>query len=151
MVEFKSEHYVDQILNCPFTNEVSKSIFKLKLNKSQGKDGISAEFYRHTCHNISPILTILFNKMVSSGEFPDSWSQSIIVPLHKSGDQSDPSNYKGISLIYVIYNIFSNIVTERLHRWVHGLDIIDDAQSGLYRGFPLLTTCLHSNVWFKHI
>ena len=94
---FRVEDNVDQM--CPFTNEnVGKSIFKLKLNKSQGKDGIGAEFYRHTCHNISPILTILFNKMLSSGEILDSWSQSIIVPLHKSGDQSDPSNYIGISL-----------------------------------------------------
>ena len=111
MVEFKSEHYVDQILNCPFTNEVSKSIFKLKLNQSQGKDGIGAEFYRHTCHNISPIIIMLFNTILSSGEFPDSWSQSLYVPLHKSGDQSDPSNYRGISLFDVIYKIFSNIVT----------------------------------------
>ena len=71
---FRVEDNVDQM--CPFTNEnVGKSIFKLKLNKSQGKDGIGAEFYRHTCHNISPILTILFNKMLSSCEFPDSWSK----------------------------------------------------------------------------
>ena len=60
---FRVEDNVDQILDCPFTNEeVSKSIFKLKLNKSHAKDSIGAEFYRHTCHNISPILTILFNK-----------------------------------------------------------------------------------------
>ena len=75
-----------------------QSIFKLKLSKSQGKDGIGAEFYRHTCHNISTIIIILFNTILSSVEFPDSWSQSLYVPLHKSGDQSDPSNYRGISL-----------------------------------------------------
>ena len=58
---FRVEDNVDQILNCPFTNEeVSQSIFKLKLNKSQGKDSIGAEFYRHTCYNISLTLTILF-------------------------------------------------------------------------------------------
>ena len=43
-------------LNCTFTNEfVNKSIFKLKLNKSQGKDGIGLKAYIHTCYNISHI------------------------------------------------------------------------------------------------
>ena len=110
-----------------------------------------AEFYIHTCYNISLTLTILLNIFLSSCEFPDTWSQSIIVPLHKSGDHSDPSNYRGISLIDVIYKIFSNIVTERLNRWVHDLNIIDEAQTEFRSGYSLLTTCLHSNAWFKHI
>jgi hypothetical protein len=32
-------------------------------------------------------------------ELPDQWKESIIVPIHKMGDKTYCSNYRGISLI----------------------------------------------------
>ena len=94
-------------LNLPITDdEINRNISKLKCGKSQGIDGIGAEFYKHTSQRILPILNALFNKILSSGEFPNMWSESLIVPIHKSGSINDPSNYKGISLINIMYKIF---------------------------------------------
>ena len=87
-------------------DEVHQSIRKLKLGKAQGTDGIGAEFYKYTCHEIAPILCTLFNNIFSTGNLPEMWRDSIIVPVYKSGPKDDPSNYRGISLINVMYKTF---------------------------------------------
>ena len=52
------------------------------------------------------------------------------LPIHKAGSRDDPSNYRGVSLINVMYKIFSNIVNERLCTWVEAYGKIDEAQAG---------------------
>jgi len=115
--------------------ETITSIYKIKKAKSQGTDGLGAEFYKASSHIIPTVLYILFSKILATGDFPDTsiWRNTIIVPVHKSGSKLDPSKYRGISLINVMYKIFLNIIYNRLclwsaefdnkmHRFVLGLD-----------------------------
>ena len=41
----------------------------------------------------------LFNLSFESNIFPGSWKQATVVPLFKSGDISEVSNYRPISLL----------------------------------------------------
>ena len=70
------------------TEEINKSIKNLKLRKSPGIDGIGTKFYKNTSHIIVPTLCDIFNSIMNSGEFPKGWSESIIVPVHKSGSMT---------------------------------------------------------------
>lgn len=89
---FPAAQEADDILNSLFSDEeIRQPVLKLKIGKSKCEDGIGTEFYRHTCDIIVPVFSRLFNEILSSGEFPDSWSQSVIVPIHKSGSRNDPS------------------------------------------------------------
>ena len=45
---------------------------------------------------------------------PEEWKESIIVPIYKKGDETDCSNYRGISLVPTMYKILSNILLSRL-------------------------------------
>jgi len=81
----------------------------------------------------------LFNKILATGEFPDIWRNSIIVPVHKSGSKLDPTNYRGISLINVMYKIFSNIIYNRLCLWSEEFDKIDEAQAGFRSGYSYIS------------
>ena len=140
---------MDVVLNSEITlDEVQKSILKLKWNKAHGTDGIQAEFYKSTIDLISPILVLLFNEIFESAELPSSWLETVLVPVHKSGTKYDPSNYRGISLLYVLYKIFSIIINNRLVKWTDQFEIIDEMQSGFRSRYSAIDNifCLQSMI-----
>jgi hypothetical protein len=56
---------------------------------------------------------------------------SIAVPIHKKGDKTECSNYRGISLLPTSYKILSNILLSRLIPYAD--EIIGDHQYGFRR------------------
>jgi hypothetical protein len=47
----------------------------------------------------------LINSIWNKEELPDQWKRSVIVPIHKKGDKTDCSNYRGISLLSTSYKM----------------------------------------------
>ena len=98
-----------QFLNGPITaEEMKKAIQKFKCKKAAGVDGISVEFYKYGCNELLPELELLFNTILTNGEYPSRWATSIIHPVYKKGDhgvtgksQSCPvlGNYLNLYLI----------------------------------------------------
>jgi hypothetical protein len=62
---------------------------------------------------------------------PHQRKESIVVPVHKKGDKTDCSNYRGISLLSTSYKILSNILLSRLIAYAD--EIIGDHQCGFRR------------------
>ena len=58
-------------------------------------------------------LATLFNECLRQSQVPDCWNEAIIILLHKKGDQRNISNYRPISLLNNIYNLFTKIITNR--------------------------------------
>ena len=44
------------------------------------------------------VLSKLFNVILGTGLNPDSWKTGVNVPIYKSGDPTNPSNYYEITL-----------------------------------------------------
>jgi hypothetical protein len=75
-------------------------------------------------------LQLLFNYILDSRYFPKCWSSGIIIPLHKKGDSTDPSNYRGITITSCFAKFFTVIINNRLKKWSVENDKITDAQFG---------------------
>lgn len=98
----------------------------MKSGKSSGIDGILNEFLIHYKDIFLPILEKLFNVILHTGYFPESWTKSVIVPVFKKGDIHDVSNYRGISLVSHVAKFFTTIVNTRLLKWSEEYNIITD-------------------------
>ena len=48
------------------------------------------------------------------GIFPESLKCAKVIPLHEEGPRTDVTNYKPISLLYVLYKIYQRIMQTRL-------------------------------------
>jgi hypothetical protein len=83
----------------PSASEVEVATGKLKRYKSPGVDQISAELIRAggetLCLEIHKLIKLIWNKE----ELRHQWKQSIVGPSHKTGDKTDCSNYRCISLL----------------------------------------------------
>ena len=67
------------------------------------------------------------------GKFPFSWTESYIVPIYKSGDASDPNNYRGICLSSCLGKLFTLIMNARLNDFLEENKIINRCQIGFRR------------------
>lgn len=97
-------------------------------------DGIPPEFYKNA-NLIVPYLEILFNTVLDSGTFPDSWNVGMIIPLYKKGDVYDPNNYRGISLLNIMGKIFTSILECRIRTWLELNEVIHECQAGFRNNY----------------
>jgi len=107
-------HTAEPLVPEPSAAEFELAIDKLKSHKSPGIDNIPAELIkaggRKFCLEIHKLFTSIWKKE----KLPEEWKESIIIPIHKKGDKTVCSNYRGISLLPNTYKILSNILLSRL-------------------------------------
>ena len=75
--------YVPELDEVISFEEVCMAIKKsMKTRKFSGVDGISAEVYKALPDNLVNLLTEIFNEILVTGEYPASWSVSLICPIY---------------------------------------------------------------------
>ena len=98
--------------------DLEKSVKDLKMNKSSYLDNISNEVIKHGLDILEGPLIMLYNKIISIGQFPKAWSDGIIVPLHKKDDKLDTNNYRGIVISSCLGKLFLRIITKRIDEYM---------------------------------
>ena len=143
-------------LNCNISQvEIETIIKSLPNNKAPGIDGIYNECLKNSRAVITPLLCVLFNKILETGVFPDLWSDAVIVPIHKSGSREDPGNYRGVSLLSCLSKIFTKILNNRLVKWANENQKMFEPQAGFTKGRSctdhifILQTLIHKYVQRK--
>jgi len=98
----------------PTLDEVESATQKLKDNKAPGMDLIQSELIKKASPDFVQCMYQLITKIWTTVTIPEDWNWSIICPMHKKGDVTICSNYRGVTLLCVAYKIFSNILFNRL-------------------------------------
>jgi len=90
------------------------AIDKLKSHKSPDIDQIPAELIKEGRRTICLEIYKLMISIWKKEKLPEEWKESIIIPIHKKGEKTDCSNYRGMSLFPTTYKIVSIILLSRL-------------------------------------
>lgn len=119
--------------------------------KAPGSSGLHAEHLRFPRPNWSPaewqengmtsyawrkpaneMLASMFSIWLRHGKVPKSadFVESVITPIHKKGDPSDPNNYRGIATGNVIPKLFGLVLLRRLTHWCSLTGVIPPNQAG---------------------
>ena len=95
--DFRSERTLNSMYLYPTSLvEIYSSIADLKISKTTGIDELSAEVLKISVLDIVPYLKKLINRTFSQGEFPDCLKIAKVIPLFKSGSETDVDNYRSI-------------------------------------------------------
>ena len=78
-------------------------------------------------------MTILFNQSVSTGTFPSLLKTAKITPIHKSGPDDDPKNYRPISQLTIFSKIFETLMKTYLIDYLENKNILNPSQYGFRR------------------
>ena len=116
-------------MNVPITeSEVIKAIKQLKHGKSSGPDLLINDFFIYTCDTLASKITALFNVIFMSGHFTKSWTEGVIIPIHRKGNKGAVDNYRGITLLCVFVELFTRVLNNRLTFWAESYGILIEEQ-----------------------
>ena len=118
-----------------FFNPVSPSdivleIMTTPINKVYGLYSFPTRILRSAEHIISQPLFLLINKSLENGVYPSKVKLAKVIPIYKSDDESDPSNYRPISLLSVFDRFFENMMYYHLKSFLEQHNILHNSQYG---------------------
>jgi len=120
----------------PVTVDIVVLTFKgLRETNAVGADDIAFQFIRDSLPVTAFYLTIAINTSIVTGQYPQLWKHSIIVPTFKAGDVQDPSNFRPISLLPILSKILEKIVSNQLMEFMEGNHLFSNTQHGFSQPF----------------
>ena len=115
----------------------------LDVTKATGLDGITARILKSAATNVCPTLLNIINISFRTGVFPDSLKLAKILPIHKGGSKSDPSNYRLISILSVLSKIIEKHVTKHLFAYMNKYNVSHKSQSGFRKNHSCNTALIN--------
>jgi hypothetical protein len=107
-------HIAEPFVSEPSASEVEATIGELKRYKFPGVDQIPAELIHAGGGTLRSEIHKLIKLIWNKEALPHQWKESIVVPIHKKGNKTDCSKYRGISLLSTSYKILSDILLAKL-------------------------------------
>ncbi len=133
-------------------SDVYLHLKKLNVNKSAGTDGVGPRVLKLAADLITPSITFLINKSISSGTFPNKFKHARVTPIHKGGSADIPSNYRPISVLCTVSKIFERHVCSQLYNYLNKSKLLHDTQSGFRMGHSCQTALTRLiDEWLKHL
>ena len=112
------------------TNTIILTIKSLNETRSIGSDGIALKFIKDALCIVAFYLTCIINTSIVTGVFPQAWKHANVIPLFKTGDINNVSNYRPISLLPVLSKILEKIVSNQLLYFLEENNYISNCQHG---------------------
>ena len=132
---------------CPFRNQAN--IYRgWKTKKSSGLDGISNQLLKWSLPCIIDKLTYVFNLRIEKNVFPSELKKAEVVPLPKSADKTNPTNYRPTSLLSVLSKLLEKHVHVYLNDYLEKWQLLHPFQSGFRRKYSCNTVLARfTNSW----
>jgi hypothetical protein len=83
---------------------------------------------KYAQHILTKPLTKLFNAILKSGVYPETWAQGYISPIYKTGNPLDPNNYRGVTIGSSLAKVFNTVLNNRLDNYLLENNIIHETQ-----------------------
>lgn len=119
-------------------------LLEIDPKKSCGPDSIPNAFLKRYAEWMSKFLLIIYVKSLKTGEIPDKWKTAKVIPIHKSGDLTNTSNYRPISLTCTAGKILEHLILKHIVSFVEKNNLIVPKQHGFRKGLSTTTQLIET-------
>lgn len=114
--------------------EVKSVIFGLKSHSAPGWDKVTTDLLKKFVMFLAEPIAFICNLSFETGIFPSIFKQAVVCPVFKSGDKSNPSNYRPISLLSTLSKVLEKLVKKRVMRYLESNNLLNKNQYGFREG-----------------
>ena len=129
---------IDSVFNImddpPTIEDVNIYVNDIDLSKSSSVDGISTNICKDLLQLVPNYFLSIYIKSFQTGIFPKRWAHGVITVIPKSGNLSDPSNWRPITQTPIFAKIFEKIMHNRMIQYFTGNSILSIFQYGFRKG-----------------
>ena len=109
---------------------VRKLLQKCNPRRASGPNMVPARLLKGCSEELSPILTIIFNKSLQTGTVPDDWKTANVSAIFKKGQRYDPANYRPVSLMCLCCKILEHVIVSNVLKHLDCYKILTGCQHG---------------------
>jgi len=113
----------------------------LNPEKCKGFKNLSNRLLKSCSQSLATPLSLLFNYILASEQFPLLWKTVSILPLHKKGSHYDVTNYRPIALLPSLSKVFEKLVHKHLS-YLESNNLPNHRNSGFRKNHSTLTSLL---------
>ncbi|CAM1295290.1 Uncharacterised protein at_DN0754 [Pycnogonum litorale] len=129
--------------------EVYVELNSLNSHKAIGCDLIHTQLLKDASFIISKPLSIIFNQSFSQGIFPSALKMAKVIPLFKSGDPAQCSNYRPISILNSISKILETLMKTRILSFCDKYNILSPNQFGFRNKSSTIHALVHHTEFLR--
>ena len=115
-------------------NEVMKCIDNLSTKKANRANDIPTSFIKRAKLELSYYLSLIFNKCLKNGNYPNLLKIAQVIPIYKKGPKVDCANYRPISILSSWNKIFEKMIFVRMYKFLTKYNILTPHQYGFIKG-----------------
>ena len=93
-------------------------------NKACGPDLITSRILKDLSSELTPFLTLIFQKTIDEGEVPSDWKYANVTALFNKGDRFKASNYRPVSLTCLCCKLQEHILTTNILKHLEKYNIL---------------------------
>ena len=113
---------------------------KICTSKASSVPNLSAKILKDAFLALIPQLTYLINLSFIIKVFPAKWKHATIMPLPKTGDLSNPSNYRPIAPLPLPSKIIERIAHNKISGYMETNNIFNKSQGGFRKNHSTTST-----------
>ena len=133
-MEYMGDRVEGSLIWQPTTpSEVEEVCRGLKPDKAAGWDGVSPRVIKGVAYEISRPLSAFLNYCIREGHYPGCFKVARVVPVYKGEDPTQYSNYRPVSVLPVLSQVFERVLQSRLEGFLESANVMFPGQYG-FRG-----------------
>jgi hypothetical protein len=127
-------------------SEVTRALESLDIKKACGHDNLGPLVYRNCATVLSPVLTIIYNKIITTCRWPQRWKHGRLLPVLKQGPNRSAAEINNYRLC-IGSRILESLLATKIMTFFECANVIPDDQYAFRSKFSteLLVTSLCMN------